>query len=162
MPTLDLAGFAQQMAAMPDELLTMRRLGVNRSALAVTTAIRASIAGGTGGDSRLSGVGRGGARVGARYDVKGAANPTALIRATGPLHLVEYPTRAHEIPRRGGRRRRGRGQRVVVVNGHPYARVHRGPTRGKGLWQRGVATGMPRGVDEFRQAQHRMMVRNFG
>ena len=55
-------------------------------------------------DLRMSGVRN--ARVNVRYDVKGTVNPTALIKATGPLHLVEHDTSAHRIPKAGGRRRR--------------------------------------------------------
>ena len=101
----DLAGVTRMAAQLPGELQKGQKTGVRRSALFVTKAIRAEIRAATG-DSRLSGVGRRGARVGAGYDVKGNVNPTALITARGPLHLVERKTNPHTIaPRRRGRRK---------------------------------------------------------
>ena len=90
---------------------------VQKAALFVTQAARASITAGSGGDARLSGVGRvpGGARVGARFDVKGTTNPTAVVRATGPLHLLDNPTRAHQITARVGKGR-SRASRSAFYN----------------------------------------------
>lgn len=97
MPLNDLAGVARMAARLPDELQKGQRRGVAKAALTVTRGIRGEIKTATGGDNRLSGVGRKGARVGAKYDIHGTANPTATIRATGPLHLIEHPTSAHII-----------------------------------------------------------------
>lgn len=144
MGTMTMAQFANQMRDAPEVLRTQERAGVNQSALAITNTLRDYIRAASGGDMRLSGVGRRGAKVGARFDVKGTTNPTALIRATGPLHLVEGNTSAHRIPREG-RRRRGRA-RVVVVNGHPYAYVNHPGTWGKRPWARGSAVGIPKGI----------------
>jgi hypothetical protein len=95
--TRTLADLAASAARMPAELQKAQRRGVQQAALLTTRTIRAEIRAATGGDMRLSGVGRRGARVGARYDIKGVENPTALITATGPLHLIERPTRPHLI-----------------------------------------------------------------
>lgn len=84
------------------ELQAAQTRGIRQGALAVTTAIRAEIRADTG-DMRLSGVGRRGARVGARFDVKGTVNPTAIVTATGPLHLIERSTQPHPITPRGRR-----------------------------------------------------------
>lgn len=93
------------------------RKSVEAAALFATNAARTSIRGGSGGDSALSNVGRrGGARVGARYDMKGTTNPTALIYATGPLHLLDNPTRAHLITARGYRLSRAKSKRDQVYN----------------------------------------------
>lgn len=71
----------------------------------------------TGGDQRLSGVGRRGAKIGIRFDVKGgrANRFSSLVRATGPAHLIEKRIRPHLItPRRsGGRRNLNRAARTV-------------------------------------------------
>jgi hypothetical protein len=83
--------------ALPEELQKAELRGVRRSALVVTRGIRAEIRTASGGNNRLSGVGRRGARVGARYDVNTGPNPSALISAKGPLHLLEHPTRPHNI-----------------------------------------------------------------
>jgi hypothetical protein len=44
-----------------------------------------------------------GGKWGVRYDIKGAQNPTAIVRVIGPFHLVDSPTRAHKIYRKVGR-----------------------------------------------------------
>jgi hypothetical protein len=93
------------------------RKAVEAAALLMTQAARASIAAGSGGDSALSNVGRrgGGAKVGARYDVKGTENATALVRATGPLHLLDNPTRPHRITSKV-RKGRSRASRESFYN----------------------------------------------
>ncbi len=150
------------MQALPADIQTANRDGVNRAALAITNTIRDSIRAATNGSMRMSGIGARGARVGARYDVKGAANPTALIRATGPLHLLEsgrsggYPIRP-----RARRRRRGGRPPALLINGSFRPSAVGGSTAGKRVWSRGVDAGIPNGVQEFAQAQHAMMVRNF-
>lgn len=150
---MDLAGFATAMAGLPGRIDKANRIAVNRSALAITADVRAAILASTG-DSRLSGVGRSGAKVGARYDVKGAGNPTALIRATGPLHLIERPTSAHPIRPRARRRRRSTRPPALVVNGHPYASVdHPGSRRPSRPWERGTNSGIPKAVRIFADEQ---------
>lgn len=99
---------------------------------------------------RLRGVGNRGARVGVRYDVKGSGvNAVALLRATGPLHLLDNPTKPHRIEPR--RRRRG-GKRAVLVNGQPVAYVEHPGTRGKRTFARGVEAAKPRMTAELRKA----------
>lgn len=96
-----------------------------------TAIIRSSIYSVTNG-GRLRGVGKNGARVGVR--VTQQRSDTALVQATGPLHLIERDTSAHLIPRTTGVRRRrtaagrlshkrestGRvlsGRKLLVING---------------------------------------------
>jgi hypothetical protein len=130
----DLAG---QLAALPDELVKAQRRGVQRGALHVTRAIREEIRAATGGDMKLSGVGRKGARVGARYTVGGTVEPSAVVRATGPLQLIERDTKPHSIvprPRRGQKRRKA----LRLANGKFAAAVNHPGTRGKEPFGRGV------------------------
>lgn len=132
----DLAGITRMAAELPAELQRAQRRGVSGAALHVTQGIRGEIKAVTG-DGRLSGVGRRGAKVGARYDVKGTLNPTALITATGPLHLIERGTSPHVIR---PRRRRGRGKRrVLAMADGRFAATARHPgTSGKAPFARGV------------------------
>lgn len=152
------------MAALPDAIQAANRDGVNRSALAITNQVRDSIRAATG-DMRMSGIGRRGAKVGARYDVKGAANPTALIRATGPVHLLEGGRRGgYEIrprSRRGAGRRRGGRPPALLINGQFRPSATGGSVSARRVWSRGVDAGIPRGVQAFAEAHHAMMVRNF-
>lgn len=87
----------------------------------------------SGGDSRLSGVGKRGARIGARFDMVGEG--AVAVKATGPVHFLANPMSPHRIPRQRARGRR----RVVVIPGvgvRAYAN-HPG-TPGKDSWNRAV------------------------
>lgn len=100
----DFADLAASFAAMPAAIEDAQHKGVRAAALAVTGAIRGEIGSATGGSMRLSGVGRKGARVGARFQMEGGlGEPAALIKATGPLQLIERDTAAHSIIPRGWR-----------------------------------------------------------
>jgi hypothetical protein len=91
----------------------------------------------SGGDLRLSGVGRRGAAIGARYDLRG---DTADIKATGPLPLIANPIKAHRIPKARGRRRK-----VLAIPGIGVraSAMHPG-TKGKDTWNRGRERATPR------------------
>lgn len=126
----DVAKFA---SSLPKELHWAQTRGVRKGALLVTTAMRQEVKLAVGSDSRMSGVGGRGAKIGARYDVRGERNPTAIIRATGPAHLIERDTEPHEIR---PRRRRGRGRATqrralrFANGGFAASAIHPG-TRGK-------------------------------
>jgi hypothetical protein len=95
-----------------------------------------------GGDLRLSGVGRRGAAIGARYDLRGQGRTTtAEVKATGPVPLLANPTKPHRIPRQGGRRRR----RVIAIPGVGVRAWANHPgTRGKDSWNKGRERAEPR------------------
>jgi hypothetical protein len=66
-------------------------------------------------------------------NVKGFNNPAALVRIFGPFHLVDRPTKSHEIgPRKKGRRRSGK--KAVSFNGIARATVQHPGTKGKGTF----------------------------
>lgn len=131
----DLAWVATMAARLPGELQKGQKLAVRAAALEVTRGIRSEIRSASGGDNRLSGVGRRGARVGARFYMEGPPeSPRAIIQATGPLHFLEHPTRPHGIAPRGGRR----GSRALRLrNGQFAARVHHPGTRPSKPFERG-------------------------
>ena len=137
----DLGDVARMASQLPDALQRAQVQGVRKSALLVTTAIRSEIRAATG-DNRLSGVGARGARVGAQFDVKGTTNPTAIITAKGPLHLVERDTSPHLIIPRGrrvGKRgRRLKGGQVLHMSGGGFATSAEHPgTSGKHPFEKG-------------------------
>ena len=77
-----------------------------------------------------------------RYDIKG---DTALVRYTGPAHLLNNPTRPHSIVSRKNRgTRRGRGSRTsgvgargaILVNGSPKAFAMHPGTKGLHFYER--------------------------
>lgn len=119
-----------------------QRVGVERAAFAAKKELLAA----PGAPRFVRGVGRRGAKTNVRYDVKGTRNPTALVRWTGPAHLVDQPTKAHPI---GPRRRRGKKRRAVLVNGQPRAVVQHPGTKGKGFFEAGVKRAQVVAPKEF-------------
>lgn len=156
------AQFQAKIARFALTLPTQLRAGTEQTALAVTTILRAEIAAASGGDSRLSGVGKRGVRVGARYDIKGFTNPTALIRATGPLHLLTWDTKPHLIPRQRGSVKRRRRILFAEGYGHPV----RGPiehpgTKGKHPWEHGLTKARPIAPAAYRRAVRTSLAKTF-
>ena len=117
-----LGDVARMTTRLPDELAKAQRRGVQRGALHVTRGIRDEVRAATGGDMKLSGVGRKGARVGAKYTLGGGSNPTALIKATGPMQLLEHNTRPHII-----KPRKRRGAKALALRGGGFAAAVRHP-----------------------------------
>jgi hypothetical protein len=95
----------------------------------------------SGGDLRLSGAGRKGAKVGARYDIiSGGADASGTVSKTGPLHLLANPTKPHVMPRA---RKRG-GRRVLVIPGIGVRAFANHPgTKGKDTWAKGRRKAEP-------------------
>lgn len=93
--------------------------------------------------ARLSGVGRRGARLNARYNVGNyGGEAKSRVFAVGPWQLVENDTRAHQVPKQRGGRARRRYAVIPGVGVRAYAK-HPG-TRGKRPWARGVEAALPK------------------
>ena len=163
----DLALSAQRTAAA---LPKAQLVGVSRAAQHVTTSIRGEILAVTG-DNRLSGVGKRGARVGAEYKIFGSTNPTAYIKAKGPLHLVERDTRPHSIEPRGYRVSKrwqklaakgkvdtgspvylGGNKALLMPDGNLRRRSHSGGTSGQHPFERGWRSAAPETTLIFQRA----------
>lgn len=140
--------FAHKVGRLPTHLQKAARAGTEAMALEVKRTVERQLrSAGVPPGGRLRGVGRRGVRVGVRYDVAGFENPTAFVRMFGPAHLVESPTRPHQIPRatRVGRgRRRGQRRYVVIPSVGVRSRVMHPGTRGKYPWRIGVALAKPK------------------
>lgn len=130
--------------------------GVRAAALEVTQSVRRTVAAASGGDSRLSGVGKRGAKVGAGFDVKGTRNPTAVVQARGPLHLIERSTKPHAITPK----KRNKTRAIQTPEGPRASAQHPG-TRGKHPFERGVALASPRVPRVFQAAVRRNLMRVF-
>lgn len=126
--------------------------GVAKAALMVKTNVVAEMRGVT----RLRGVGKRGAKVGVRYDIKGTGNPTALIRMTGPAQLLERDTRPHEI------KPRGKKKAINIPGIGPRASAHHPGTKGKHPWARGLARSLPKVGEVMRREQAESLRRFFG
>lgn len=130
--------FVEKTAKMGAELHTLEHRMAEIAALAVKTSVLTQMQAAGVDNGKLRGVGKKGARIGVRYDI---ANNKALVRATGPFHLLERDTKAHRIPKVRGSRAR---KRVVVIPGvgvRAFANVK--GTKGKHPWEKGVAAAIP-------------------
>jgi hypothetical protein len=81
-------------------------------------------------------------RISVGYEVKGQGmEASAIVGYRGPAHLVNNPTRAHEIlpRRRPGVRSRRRGARALAINGDLRAVAHHLGTRGKHFYEKARA-----------------------
>jgi hypothetical protein len=132
--------------------------GVAKAALFVTTAIRTQTKQ-VVPSMRLSGVGRSGAKIGAGFDLIGVANPTALVRARGPFHLIERDTKPHTISPRA--RRRG-GKAVRLADGSVRRSVEHPGTRGKHPFEKAVRASMPLVPLVYGREQTKALARVFG
>lgn len=162
-----LGDLAVSLSRAPASIRAGQERGVARSAGYVTNVIRDDTRRDTGGDSRLSGVGKSGARVGARYRVSGTgAAAKAYIRALGPYQLLERDTAAHFMVPRGwrvskrygtavakGRTPRGpmflAGSRALKFKGGFYTTAEHPGTRGKHTFERAWKRAAPRTTEIF-------------
>lgn len=109
-----------------------------RGAMVAKQIHQSEIRSASGGDSVLSGVGKTGGRVGARFDV--LPGGTAVVRATGPLHLLENPSKPHMIP---GARRRGARKPLSTPYGPRWRVNHPGVRNPQKPWQKGFRKAIP-------------------
>lgn len=157
-------------ARLAAELAAMPRRGVERGSLEMKKAVISERDKAVGSDGRMSGVGRNGASLNARYDIRAArGGATSIVRATGPWQLIERRTVPHLILSRyagGSRRSRARLAEVSIINTgrarlrrrgainipgigwRAYAR-HPG-TPGKRPFAKGVNAGEPRALAVMR------------
>ena len=120
----------------------------------------------SGGDLKLSHVGRakgrpGNAKIGARFDIKigGSGKSVAVVKATGPVPIIANNTSGHVIrsayskgkARKGfvgptfGGQFKGGNKAVLHIPGIGFRRSARHPgTRGKDSWWEGERLGRPR------------------
>lgn len=133
--------FAHRARSFAADLPSLERRTVNAAALMFKNTATAELRKAVGGDLRMSGVGKRGAKVGARYD-QGLSASTALVRLTGPVHLVETNMPAHRIPRT---RRRGPRRRVLVIPGVGVRAWANHPgTTGKRPWAKTLNQAAPK------------------
>lgn len=133
-----LAQFAVKTTKMVAELGKLENTTVKIAALAVKTSVLEQLQAAGVKDQRLRGVGKKGAKVGVNFSVAGS---TALVKATGPFHLIESNTKPHRIPKERGPRAR---RRVVVIPGVGVRAFADHPgTKGKHPWEKGVGAAVP-------------------
>jgi hypothetical protein len=132
------AQFVAKTGRMGGELTRLEHRTVEVAAQVVKRSVQVQMVGAGVKANRLRGVGKKGARIGVRYDID---QKKALVRATGPFHLIENDTKAHRIPKQRGARARTRYAVIPGVGVRAYAN-HPG-TKGKHPWAKGVEAAMP-------------------
>lgn len=148
MPSTVGAQMSRKLDRMSSELQRARSAAVRSAGLAVVGSVRQEIQRASG-DGRLSGVGRSGARVGARMDQRG--EDTAVVKATGPVQLIERDTKPHVIGPKAKRGRSGRGG-IRLRDGSVRRTVQHPGTKGKHPFEHGVEKARPQAVEEMRTA----------
>ena len=109
------------------EVTRATRVGVEKACLAGKNVLMSAMVAAVG-SNRMSGVGRNGARIGYRYDVRGYQNPVGIIRGTGPIHLANNDRREYDIFPKSkqttakGNRRRG-SAKALSPAGNPWAKA---------------------------------------
>jgi hypothetical protein len=137
---------------MATELTRSKRSAINAGSLALKRSIETRLP----QSRRLRGVGKRGARVGVRYDIRDAGQrATSVVRATGPLHLLERDTKPHVIePKSKGRaaNRRQRAGAVRLVDGSFRRRVPHPGTTGQKPFAKGITDGKPKALRAMRNS----------
>lgn len=124
---------ALKLDRLADDLEDVPYAAINQGSMIAKSAVLGFATVASGGDRRLSGVGRRGARVGVRYNItRQPDGAKSLIFATGQFHLMERDTKA------GVRQRKRRSRRSKTYGPTP-GYYHPG-TRGKHPWARGIAS----------------------
>lgn len=138
------AQFAMKMAKAADNVKKAPSKITQQAAITVKRSVTAQLA--IAAPKRRLNVGKRGAFVGVRYDLP--TSDTALVRMTGPAHILERPTKAHRIPQSDAGRKRGRAKRgtkkPLVMPGIGFRMYANHPgTRGKYPWRKGVTAALP-------------------
>jgi hypothetical protein len=177
-----LGQFAIETRQMAGGLDGAMQAATKAAAFDVTSAARDAIRSDSGGDSVLSGVGKRGTKVGARFDMVGPRLDEALVRATGPMQIIENDTDQHQqIPSGIGRARRQSrraakqqlyealfgssgfaGTKPLAAPGGPFYRVNHPGTRGKHTWARAIEKAKPKVPQVYQKALNAHLRKFFG
>jgi hypothetical protein len=130
---------ARKMERTQAELLRARRTAVTAGAMELKQGVQRRLP----ASGRLRGVGKKGARVGVRYDLKG--DTEAVVKAIGPLHLLENATAAHDIQ---PKKRRGKGGNAALKlpDGSFRGVIHHPGTKGQKPFAKGIEDARPKAL----------------
>lgn len=190
-----LGGFAVKMHVLAKETVAADRVAVRAAATLVQKTQMDLIGVETKGTFRLQGVGSkrrdkvnggasffttnkslgsgAGARIGITVSVIGDTNPTALLSAVGPLHLLERSTKMHDVSTRlsrgRGKRLRG-GQKSNLPKalhwggspGHFAQTTHGHHSTGKHPFWTGAAMAEPYVMQAFARAHAAALIKAVG
>lgn len=130
--------FGMKMHRAADGVKRAPREITTKGALTVVRAVRKQLA--QDAPSGRLNVGKRGQRVGVRYDLH--SDNEVIVRMTGPAHLLERNTKAHQIPRERKTKRAKKRYAVIPGVGVRAWANHPG-TKGKHTFERGVDDAKP-------------------
>jgi hypothetical protein len=146
--------FAGQCRTFSGELAKAQKAAAGKAAQGLQDKVNANTRA-IAASGALSGVGKGGARVGVKVESLKAGS--AIVKATGPYQLIERDTAAHRVPRAA----RGK-KRVLLIPGIGYRRsVHHPGTKGKHPFERAVNAYGPQVPRVFQAEVRSAMARSF-
>lgn len=140
------AQVASKFHRLAADIQNMDRNILNATALELKRSVQGTLAV-AAPRGRLN-VGKKGAKVGVRFDLP--APHKAVVRMTGPAHLLESDTQAHRIPRGTigrGRRQRANTKKIFIPGVGVRAYANHPGTRGKHPWAKGIRLSLPK-VDQ--------------
>jgi len=149
-----LQDFAGQCAVFAVELTKAQKAAAAKAAQGLTDRVNANTRS-VAASGVLSGVGKRGAKVGAKTEPLRIGS--AIVKATGPYQLIERDTSAHREPRAA--RRRGR---ALLIPGIGYRQsVHHPGTKGKHPFEKAVNQYGPQVPRVFQAEVRSAMGRSF-
>ena len=139
----DLNGLASEL-----DRFTAEALG--KAALEVKKLMLNGVRPYTGGDLRLSNVGKRGAKLNVRYDYqRGSRGKAVRVRAVGPWQFIEYDRkRGYPIPKRK-KSRKNPGRKLHIGDDWVTGPVRGGSLRGRKPWARTLPKAMAQVSDIF-------------
>lgn len=150
----DLGQFAQQCRTFSGELAKAQKAAATKAAQGLTDRVNANTRA-VAASGVLSGVGKRGAKVGAKTEPLRVGS--AIVKATGPYQLIERDTAGHREPRAGRAKRR-----VLLIPGVGYRRsVHHPGTKGKHPFEKAIGAYGPQVPKVFQTEVHSAMARSF-
>ena len=156
----DLGDLAESVDRAARSMKEGERRGVLQATIYTKKIITAEIRKATGGDMRLSGVGKSGSppfRVAdKRSKVRGAGEAREITVVGRSFHLLERDTSPHRIPRKRGKRAR---KRYAAFDGKVYESVNHPGTAGKYPFKKGWQRAAPRTPAIFRQEIGKQIVK---
>lgn len=173
MSTMSFAQFNKALESFDPNLRLAQRKGIEAASLIIKNAVMDNLP----ASKMMKGVGRSGAKIGVRYDIKEfAGHDTSLVRAFGPVHLLEYDTKPHQMPKKlgsGSARKPSKNGKAkvkyVVIPGFGAAggngvfpRVSHPGTKGQHPWEKGLEKALPKVDIAFQEAVTAALVKSFG
>lgn len=132
---------AKRMRAVGEAMQKAQKISVAKAALAAKEVhVAGMLKDAPGG--RLRGVGKKGAKIGVNYKLQGgASDPSAIVEATGPWHIMNNPAKPHKETGKKGKKLMFAGIFRSGVNHPGHA--------GKFTWQKSEPVAMKAAVAEL-------------